>query len=150
MAEVLIGCKLPNGIILELMPLPPTVVKDQQLYPAPAGKRVELKGANSLRTHRRQVSMAVHPYAVTRVDKAFWDEWFERNKELEFIRKGLVFVAQTERDFNAIAKENAAKTTGMEALNPEKDPRLPRSPVPGQTVEADPEALARARAQIPA
>jgi hypothetical protein len=149
MAEVVIGCKLPNGMILELMPLPPKELKEQQLHPGPPGKRVTLKGANSLRTHKRQPSPAAYDYAVTSVDKAFWDAWLERNREMDFIRNGLVFEAPNLNAANAIAKERAKTPTGMEALNPEKDPRMPKSDQPGQSVEADPDALKRARAQAP-
>ena len=149
MPTVLIGCKLSNGIILELMPLPPKDLKEQKLYPGPTGKRVTIKGANSLRTYKRQPSPAAYSFATTPVDKDFWDAWYDRNKDLDFVRNGLLFVANNEREFNAIAKDTVDRPTNTEPLNPVKDPRLPKSGAPGQTVEADPEALARALAQAP-
>jgi|HubBroStandDraft_1064217.scaffolds.fasta_scaffold838534_1 hypothetical protein len=149
MPTVLIGCKLSNGIILELIPPPPKDLKDQRLYPGPTGKRVTIKGANSLRTHKRQPSPASYAFATTQVDKDFWDAWYERNKDLDFVRTGMIFVAPNEREFNAIAKDTVDRRTNTEPLNPIKDPRLPKSASPGATVEADPEALARAIAQAP-
>jgi hypothetical protein len=144
-ATVLIGCKLPNGVILELITEPPSDRKEQGLQPAPPGPRVVIAGSNSLRLDRR-AAQGVHVYATTRIDKSFWDQWIARpgNKEMAFIKNGQVFVAASgsERDLAAEAKEKQGSVvTGMEALAHKDDPRLPKSTNPNTAVEADPVSL---------
>lgn len=136
MANVHVGCKLPNGLIMELIPLPPTDIKEQRLYPAPAGKRVVLKGSNSLRRNVR-ASQPAHLFAVTAVDETFAREWFKRNADMEFVKQGLVFIANTEGAATGMAKERAEQKTGLEPLAQKDDPRLPKGRNPQTTVEAD-------------
>lgn len=144
-ATVLIGCKLPNGVILELITEPPSDVKEQSRQPAPTGPRVTIAGSNSLRTDRRAAQPA-HVYATTRIDKSFWDKWIARpgNRDMAFIKNGQVFVIESgnERDLAAAAKERQTEvTTGMEPLAVKDDPRLPKTANPNTSVEADPVSL---------
>jgi hypothetical protein len=145
---VLIGCKLPHGIMLELITEPPKDRTLQNRNPAPTGPRVTLKGSNTLRTDRR-MSQAQHLYATTRVPKEFWDAWIARpgNKELPFVKNGLVFVATSEADAKALMREHKDLRTGFEPLNQDltKEQRLPKSTNPSQQVETDPAVLAVAR-----
>lgn len=145
--QVLIGCKLPHGLIMEI-PEP-----GDMLRPRPVGKRVILKGANSLRTNPN-AAQGTFPYAVTSVDKEFWEAWLERHKDRPFITNELVFVAKNEADAKSMGRERIGERTGMEALNLEidgkgksVDPRLAAlgrgaahsAPTP------DPESIARAQ-----
>jgi hypothetical protein len=145
MATVMIGCKLPAGLILE-------IIKPGELRkPLPVGKRVILKGANSLRENKR-ASLLSYDYAITPVDKEFWDAWFALNKDLEFVKRNLVFVAPNMKDAEAMRaerREDATLHTGLEPLDMGKkedgkarDPRLPGpGPMHGEA-EADAETLA--------
>jgi hypothetical protein len=147
---VLVGCKLPNGLVMEL--LEPGMILDKDgkpaegRRPAPAGERVILKGANSLRTDRR-AAQGEHPYGITTVSKAFWEAWFARNKDFDFVRRGFVFVVERAgadnalADARAISKERRGLRTGLEALALEKDPRMEPGPTPATTVEVDPASM---------
>lgn len=143
--QVLIGCKLPHGLIMEI----PDV--GDLLRPKPVGKRVILKGANSLRTNPN-AAQGNFPYAVTLVDKDFWDAWLERHKDRPFITNRLVFVAKNEADAKAMGKELLGERTGMESLSLEVDGKGksldPRLAALGRgaahsAATADPESLAR-------
>ena len=146
--EVVIGCKLPHGLILELINKPPKDPKEQVLQPAPTGRRVTLKGANSMRIDLR-AAQGVHPYATTRIDKAFWDAWLAENKNLTFVTNGLVFEAKDDASAKSIAKERKDERTGLEALNQDtkSDPRMPKRGGPAFSApESDLESLNRSAA----
>lgn len=127
---VAIGCKLPNGLIMELVEPP---AKDtRQLLPAPIGKRVTLNGANSclVDTPFGKVAAGTHKYGVTHVEKDFAIAWFERYKDMECVKRGQVFILQRqdEKSVAAETKERAddpQTRTGLEALV-DKDTRLPK------------------------
>lgn len=123
--KVLIGCKLPNGLIMEVVE--PGMITNvegravQGLHPKPhSGQRVILKGANSLRTNPN-AAQGVFPYAVTEVDKDLWDAWLARHKNEPMVKNGFVFVAKSEKDAQAMGKERANERTGLEALNLDVD-----------------------------
>jgi hypothetical protein len=148
---VLVGCKLPNGLIMEIVepnmlvgadgkPLPGALVPQ----PLPIGKRYFLKGANSVRENPR-AQQGVHPYAMTRVPRAFWDAWLERHKDRDFVKNGLVFVAEDDASARDMAKEFINQRTGLEGLNQQvdKDPRMPKASNPNAQVETDPASVAQ-------
>ena len=138
MATVMIGCKLPHGIILEILK------PGEGLHPAPQAdaKRVELKGANSLRRRADEPSMGILPYAITPVDEAFWKEWLKANKDLAFVKNGMVFEAKDVPTAKAMAQERTTGVkTGLEALAHDgNDERLKSH---AQRVTGDPDALKR-------
>lgn len=146
MAKILIASKLAHSIWLEII-----VANEHGRMPTPVeldAPRVELKGTNSLRVAVDSPSQDGFRFATTEVDEALWEAWKEKNKGLEFMRKGMVFEAKNQSEFQAKAKErvNDVRTrTGMEPLAQEGDPRLaaaPGAPV-HQRVDADTEHLAK-------
>ncbi|SEF31360.1 hypothetical protein ABL840_09155 [Variovorax sp. NFACC27] len=99
MATVVVGCKLPNGIILE---------KDD--------KRVVLRGANS--------ATIVGGHGITEnVDKEFFDAWMASNKNLDFVRNGFVFAHEKAQSTTAEAKDRQDEKTGLEPLEPKAKPK---------------------------
>lgn len=92
---IVVGCKLPNGIILE-HPLDPAV-------------RVELAGMN-------RVTIIGAGYATTQVDRSFWDAWEATNKDFPAYVNGSIFVAKSDADLAAAARERAKVKTGFEAM----------------------------------
>lgn len=100
MTIVTVGCKLVNGLIIEV-----------------ADKKVTLNGANS--------SEIIGGHGLTEVSKDLWDAWYAANKELTFVKKGLVFASVKEADAKAQAKERAKNKTGLEGLDP-ADPMAKR------------------------
>lgn len=98
MALVTVGCKLPNGIVMEL-----------------GEKRQVLKGANS--------SNIVGGHGITEgVDKEFFDAWAAKNKDLSFIKGGFVFAHEKPANAAAEAKDRAKEKTGLEPLDPKAKP----------------------------
>lgn len=98
MSTVTIGCKLPNGILMEL-----------------GDKQVVINGANS--------SEIIGGHGLTEnVDKSFFDAWMERNKELKFVKIGHIFAHEKTASTKAQAKERAKEKTGLEPLDPNKKP----------------------------
>ena len=94
---VVVGCKLPHGVILE-HPMDPT-------------KKVELAGKN-------KALIVGADYASTEVDADFWEQWAAVNKEFPAVNSGAIFVAKSAADIVAVARENADRKTGFEAMDP--------------------------------
>ena len=141
---VTVGCKLPNGIFIELIPEAVPGV----FTPPPAGKRIKLKGSNGVRNDLsvRGLAQPVFPYGITSgVSAELWEAWLKRNADSPLVTGGFIFALAKERDALAEAKERETERTGLEPLNPsiELDPRtrVPRSARPEQRVTADPERL---------
>lgn len=95
MPQIIIGCKLPNGLILEL-----------------DDKRVILNGANS--------AIIIGGHGITEnVDADFWAAWLAKNKGMSFVKAGHVFAHEKPANVAAQAKERASEKTGFEGANPE-------------------------------
>jgi hypothetical protein len=134
-ATVVVGCKLPNGLILE-MGRP----GDGEDY-----TRVLLKGPRGNCIQTVDGNPVVGGFGLTTVSKAFWDAWFKRNQKMKFIRDGHVFVHENVDRATGHAKERADLRTGLEALDP-------NAPVLGRAldgtevrVEVDAEHFSRAK-----
>jgi hypothetical protein len=101
--SVVIGCKLPHGIVLE-HPMDPKVT-------------VAINGKN------KAVIIGAE-YATTTVDGDFWEQWSAVNKEFPAVRSGAIFVAKSVADAAAIADEFKERKTGFEAMRTDgKDDR---------------------------
>ena len=94
-STVLVGCKLPHGMVLE--------------HPLNGSDTVTIKGLN-----KRHIIGST--YATTEVDKDFWDVWLGSNAKFPPIMSGAIFVAKNAADVNAIAKEYAGRKTGFEPM----------------------------------
>lgn len=125
--SIKIGCKLPNGFIMELIEAGPLNM------PKPMGARVLIKGSNSLLIHSQNPNPLVKAFAFTDVeDEAFARKWFEVNKDLAFVKAGLVFISESAKpvELKAAAKDRVKELTGLEPLNPDKDARIPKGAQP--------------------
>lgn len=100
MAEtVTVGCKLPHGLIMEL-----------------GEKKITINGLNT--------SKIIGGHGITEnVDKAFFDAWMEKNKELSFVKGGFLFAHTKPVNTEAEAKDRAKNETGLEPLDPAKAPK---------------------------
>jgi hypothetical protein len=123
---VRIGCKLPNGLILEILEAGPG------MFPAPMGKRVFLKGSNSTLTAKGENPLIAR-FAFTDVDADFWEAWMKKNKDMPFVKNGSVFMEESAKDAKAAAKERKDVPTGLEPLEPKGDKRIPA----GATADPD-------------
>ena len=95
MNTVIVGCKLPNGLILEL---------DEQ--------RVVLNGSNS--------SSIIGGFGMTEVNKPLFDAWLAKHKDYEPVKQGLVFAQEKEVNAKAEAKDKTKLKNGLEGLDPAK------------------------------
>lgn len=99
---IVLGCKLPHGIILEL--------------PNRKGKRYTLRGTNAARI--------VGGYGITPgIPKSFWDEWLTLNGDHPAVRNGSVFPEKNVERAEAKAKEMRRVRTGLEPIDPLKPPK---------------------------
>jgi len=91
MANVIVGCKLPHGLIIKT-----------------GGKSVTLNGANS--------SRIIGGYGLTPVDKDFFDAWKAEYATFTPLKDGLIFEQANERSAVSQAKEQEEITSGLEPL----------------------------------
>lgn len=127
---VVVCCKSPNGIILDLFDW------TEQRTASPGGFVTEKIARR--RTDRRfiingnRVPFGKNPeysiigengYALTRdIPKDFWEEWLRQNKDNDLVRNKIIFALDTEGSAIAKAKEHAKVRTGLEPLDPNKLP----------------------------
>jgi hypothetical protein len=97
MAEtIVVGCKLPNGLVVE---------QD--------GYTVTLNGANS--------SNVVGGYGLTEgVDKDAFEKWMEVHKNQLYVKNELVFAQAKANSAQSKATENASVKSGLEGLPQDK------------------------------
>ncbi len=99
---VVVGCKLPNGIVLDL---------------PNSEKTVTLNGRN-------KAVIIGSDYGITDVDAEFWEAWHKVNKKFPAVVSGAIFVAATRQEADAKAKEFADRETGLEPMKTDgKDKR---------------------------
>lgn len=107
MATILIGSKLPHGLVLK--------------HPAKPTATVTLKGLNSAPRGVNGQPVVI-AYATTEIDQDFWDAWYMAHngpKPFAAIASGAIFIAKTEEAAKKIAKEQVKRKTGMEPMSQE-------------------------------
>lgn len=87
---MIIGCKLPNGIVLEV-----------------GEKSVELNGLN-----KSMIVGATH--ATTEVEDSFWQAWKKTHAGFSAFKSGSIFEAKSEKDAEVAVKDTSK--TGLEPL----------------------------------
>lgn len=91
---VTVGCKLPNGLILELN-----------------GQAVEINGSTS--------SRVIGGHGITYdVDAEFFDAWMEAHADRAMVLNGFIFAHDKAADTKAEAAEKENNATGLEAFDP--------------------------------
>lgn len=102
--NVLIGCRLPSGIWIDL--------------PSAPIQSVLLKGANSDATLNRAVLVLTEDnYGETEIDADLWEGWKALNKDFAPFKSGAIFEAKSAADLKAAAKERAKEKTGFEGMD---------------------------------
>lgn len=94
-SKVLVGCRLPHGLIIE--------------HPTTPAAKIELKGRN-------KSPIIGAPYATTEVDGEFWGAWKIFNAESRALKSGAIFEAVDSASLDAVAKEVAKEKTGFEQM----------------------------------
>jgi hypothetical protein len=112
--KVIIGSKLPNGLILR-HPLKDSIVE------------VEIKGLNSAPMGANGARVII-PYATTEVDKDFWEAWKlvhdHESRPFAPLASGAIFEAKTQEAASKIAKERSKEKTGLEPMAKSGDDRM--------------------------
>ena len=105
MAKILIGCKLPNGLVIS--------------HPNPEFKSsVELKGLHSSKLVARDGSPAA-TFVTTEVDLELWDAWKLAYRDYAPLKNGSIFEARTEQEAKQKANERSKEKTGFEGMSKE-------------------------------
>lgn len=94
-AKVLVGCRLPHGLIIE--------------HPTDQKKTVEIKGLNKSR-------IIGAPYCTTEVDGELWQTWKLFHAEHPAVKSGAIFEAKDGESLEAAAKEVEKEKTGFEQM----------------------------------
>ena len=97
MTTVTVGCKLPNGLIIQV-----------------GNKSHMLKGAND--------TAIVGGHGITEgVDKELWDAWLVANKDRAMVKNGHVFAHGKTESTKAEATEKSSNKTKLEPIDPSKE-----------------------------
>ena len=119
---VTVGCKLPNGMHLDLYI--PTGEK-QRLgtgddFPIYRVERVTVRGAYAGKPQGTP-SLPVGAAGLTSgVPKDFWDKWVAANAKMPVVVNGLVFAHAEKASARAIVSERRSERTGLEGLDRDK------------------------------
>ena len=131
---VLIGCRIPNGHVLQCyrlvdrrdyhVKMPDGAVEKQAL---PDGGTVKLNGPKTPWGQRPDYDVK-SGYAFTRVERKFWEKWVSQHKGDEVIVNKQIIVADKRDDLIGMASEFKKDfRSGLEPLaQGGKDPRLPK------------------------
>ena len=92
---VLVGCKLPNGVVLE--------------HPGDPLNKVILSGRN-------KSPIVGGSYGTTEVDAGFWAAWIDANKAFLPVKAGAIFEARTIDELKGKAADLKDEKSGFEAL----------------------------------
>ena len=124
---VTVGCRLPNGLNLDLLNYQPG--GQSELL-----KRVTVKGINQTTRFIDSNGKALVDHAETQVEEAHWLAWAEANKESPLLKNNLVFADAKINNVKSLAKELSEEPTGFDRLKQKDLPKVMdfKQRVPGQ------------------
>lgn len=97
---VIIGCRLPSGIELEIS----------------TGEKFVLEGQRQTQARSPIILLTEDDCGFTIVNKDFWDQWKKEYAGFQPLESGAIFEAKDERDAKAIHKELKKEKTGHEPM----------------------------------
>lgn len=106
MAKVLIGCRLPNGLILQ------KYSTDRKVGSVGVQASVKLRGLN-------ESKIVGATYVTTEVDAEFWELFKRTNPNYAPMKSGAIFEASSTAQAEAKGKELSKKPTGLEPIKPD-------------------------------
>lgn len=113
--DILIACKLPYGLHLDL-----------------GKQRITLKGAGTSEKVGSFFSISSEAYGLTKVPRDFWESWLKLNNNLASVKNGYIFASESKKDLNAEAAEKSNLKTGLERIDPNKLPKGVKQIAAGQ------------------
>lgn len=123
---VYIGCKMPNGVTLNL-------TKYDRLDPGRDIVRrvgedlptVTLRGNGYRQREDGSVpNFIIDGYAFTSVPKDFWEAWYTDHRDMSLVTDGLLIVADSAQAKKSVAREHEKLPGQFERLQQEGDPRV--------------------------
>lgn len=134
-STVWIGCKLPRGLQLRLCkevtvdrPTFGGAVKPTKMYMAdPTRGEVRLYGYATPYGKIPKYTI-IGDFALTEVDRDWWNEWKKQNSGFDMLKNGLIFEHGEKSSVEAYANEHADLKCGLEPMNPAGDDRGERAP----------------------
>lgn len=112
MPKILIGSKLPNGLVIQ--------------HPTNPSVKETLRGLNDAPKGRSGSAILV-PYMTTEIDADLWKDWYavhnHPTQPFPPLKNGAIFVARTEEAAKKIAAERK-EPTGLEPMKQTGDDRL--------------------------
>jgi hypothetical protein len=127
MNTVVVACKIPAGLILEVG----SVAKDTY-------RRVEIAGPNTTYRTGQNTGLIVGGYAFTTVPADLWAEFVRTRSKAAFLQNRAVYAEDTMDKAHAAALTDSKTLIGFERLNPDK---------PAEGLEADKDHLKVVKAQ---
>lgn len=141
---VTVGCKLPNGLVLQLQ------TRQMVRYPVMGGgfhEEEQMRPDPNLPSHTlfgNRVPFGAQPkclvvggFAMTPgIPADFMDRWMDQNKNLDVVKSGLIIVHSTTDRARGEATEKKNLRSGLEAIRPGDDVRIPKRAVKGKIVDA--------------
>lgn len=126
---VVVGCKLPNGIILQLSTFESTTepVMGGGHRDIQVGRKVGTKYVvRGPRVPFGEIPkfLMVGGYALTSgIPEDFWQRWLEQNKDSDIVRRELVVAYPMMEDVERHCRDNEKVMTGLEPIDPRNMPR---------------------------
>lgn len=131
-AEVVsIGCRLPNGIVLEVGLQ--TTVKGgphgrpvEQIRRLQSYKRIRLGGTHDHTRAMRKAGiqtpamLAAEPFITRGIPKALWEEWKRSHPDSWFLASNNIFEVKDEKDIRAQILDSMATPTPLGPIDPTK------------------------------
>jgi hypothetical protein len=124
---VTVGCKLPNGLVLQLyqnVKRVENVPNGTRTYEIAeqVGEPITIHGsAMKFEPGYIPPAQLAGGYGLTPgVNRDFFEEWMKQNREHPAVKSGLIFAAGSQMDAMDVAKENAGKRSGLEQIDPAK------------------------------
>jgi hypothetical protein len=126
--HVVVGCKIPNGIILQLSAF------EENTEPVMGGGHREVKTGRkvgekyvvrgpAVKYGEIPKFLMVGGYALTSgIPEDFWNEWVRQNQDSDIVRRNLIIAFPKIEDLQAKCLENEKRLTGLEPMDPLKLP----------------------------
>lgn len=121
---VSVGCKLPGGLQIQLFNMEKRTelvmgggVREVDIA-TPASARVKLNGFARYLGADSEHAIISGTGITHGVDADFFAEWLKRNKDMDVVKKGLVFAQAKAGEVEAQARDHKSLKSGLEAIDP--------------------------------
>lgn len=129
-----VGLKLPNGLSLRLQhqvvqpdPRRDGTMGTIQMWMPDYSKEEVILSGNAVPHGAQPKCLIVGGYAITTgISLDFMTAWMKQNKDLELVKNGLIIVHEKKSHLTGQANEQQSIKSGLEALVPDTDLRIPR------------------------